>query len=279
MPELPEVETVRRGLRPALLGRRVERAEVRRAGLRWPFPERLAERLAGAGVTEVGRRAKVLLVHLDTGETLLVHLGMTGRMRVDDRVLGEYVHEAGGTPHDHIVLHLDDGARVTFNDARRFGVVDLWPTEALATHRLLAGLGPEPLEVGFDGGTLARGFRGRAAPVKPLLLDGRLVAGIGNIYASEALARAGIHPARAAGRIGRARLDRLAGAIRETLAEAIEAGGSTLQDHRRTDGTAGAFQHRFRAYDRDGHPCGCGGTIRRIVQGGRSTFYCPGCQR
>ena len=286
MPELPEVETVRRGLLPVLEGRRIERAEVRRAGLRWPFPERMAERLAGARVEGIGRRSKYLLAALDTGETWIVHLGMTGRMLVGGRVLGEYVHDAGaeaaGSPHDHVVLDVEGGARVTFNDARRFGVMDLWPTAALHEHRLLRGIGPEPLGHEFSEATLARAFRGKAAPVKAALLDQRLLAGMGNIYASEALHRAGIHPARAAGRVSGARLARLAPVIRAVLEEAIEAGGSTLRDHRQADGELGTFQHRFRVYDRAGQPCrteGCAGTVRRIVQGGRSTFYCPACQR
>lgn len=285
MPELPEVETVRRGLLPVLEGRRIARAEVRRAGLRWPFPERMAERLTDARVEALGRRSKYLLAHLDTGETWIVHLGMTGRMLVGGRVLGEYVHDAGegeGSPHDHVVLDTEDGARVTVNDARRFGVMDLWPTATLHEHRLLRDIGPEPLGNEFSEDTLLRAFRGRSAPVKALLLDQRLLAGVGNIYASEALARAGIHPARAAGRISVARLARLAPAIRDVLSEAIEAGGSTLRDHRQADGEPGTFQHRFRVYERAGEPCateGCGGTVRRIVQGGRSTYYCPACQR
>jgi formamidopyrimidine-DNA glycosylase len=290
MPELPEVETVRRGLLPVLEGRRIARAEVRRAGLRWPFPERMAERLAGARVDGLGRRSKYLLAHLDTGETWIVHLGMTGRMLVGGRALGEYVHDAGegeGSPHDHVVLDIEgeggaDGARVTFNDARRFGAMDLWPTGRLHEHRLLKDIGPEPLGNEFSEAVLARAFRGRAAPVKAALLDQRLLAGMGNIYVSEALHRAGIHPARAAGRISYARLARLAPVIREVLEEAIEAGGSTLRDHRQADGELGTFQHRFRVYDRAGEPCaatGCGGTVRRIVQGGRSTYYCPACQR
>ncbi len=285
MPELPEVETVRRGLLPVLEGRRIARAEVRRAGLRWPFPERMAERLEGARVEGLGRRSKYLLAHLDTGETWIVHLGMTGRMLVGGRTLGEYVHDAGegeGSPHDHVVLDTEDGARVTFNDARRFGAMDLWPTGRLGEHRLLREIGPEPLGREFSADTLARAFRGRAAPVKAALLDQRLLAGMGNIYASEALHRAGIHPARAAGRISYARLARLAPVIREVLEEAIEAGGSTLRDHRQADGAMGAFQHRFRVYERAGEPCGaegCGGMVRRIVQGGRSTYYCPACQR
>lgn len=289
MPELPEVETVRRGLLPVLEGRRIAAAEVRRPDLRWPLPERMAERLAGARVEGLGRRSKYLLAHLDTGETWIVHLGMTGRMLVGGRALGEYVHDARegagegrASPHDHVVIETDEGRRVTFNDARRFGAMDLWPTATLHEHRLLRGIGPEPLSNAFSEATLAEAFRGRRVPVKAALLDQRLLAGIGNIYASEALHRAGIHPARAAGRISAARLARLAPAIRSVLEEAIEAGGSTLRDHRQADGELGTFQHRFRAYEREGQPCatpGCAGVVRRIVQGGRSTYYCPGCQR
>ncbi|EYD73881.1 Formamidopyrimidine-DNA glycosylase [Rubellimicrobium mesophilum DSM 19309] len=285
MPELPEVETVRRGLLPVMEGRRIARAEVRRPDLRWPFPERMAERLTGARVEGIGRRSKYLLVGLDTGETLIVHLGMSGRMLVGGQVLGEYVHDTGaeeGSPHDHVVFHMEDGGRVTFNDARRFGVMDLWPTQDIANHRLLRSIGPEPLGNGFSAETLAQAFKDKAAPVKTALLDQGIVAGLGNIYVSEALARAGIHPTRAAGRIGRERLERLVPAIRQVLEEAIEAGGSTLRDHRRADGELGYFQHSFRVYDQEGKPCrteGCGGTIRRIVQSGRSTYYCPDCQR
>jgi formamidopyrimidine-DNA glycosylase len=284
MPELPEVETVRRGLLPVMEGRRIERADVRRPDLRWPFPERMAERLTGARVTGIGRRSKYLLVELDSGETLLVHLGMSGRMLVGGRVLGEFHHEVGAAPgpHDHVLFDMEGGTRVTFNDARRFGVMDLWPSAAIAEHRLLREIGPEPLGNEFSAETLLRAFRGKAAPVKAALLDQTVVAGLGNIYVSEALARAGIHPARAAGRISAARLERLVPAIRDVLTEAIEAGGSTLRDHRQADGELGYFQHSFRAYDRAGQPClteGCGGTVRRIVQSGRSTYYCPACQR
>ena len=283
MPELPEVETVRRGLAPAMEGRRVLRAEVRREGLRRPFPERLAERLAGARVERLGRRSKHLLADLSTGETLMVHLGMSGRMTVAGEGLGAFVHATGGGGrHDHLVLHVEGGARVTLNDPRRFGSVDLWPTDALARHPALAGLGPEPLSNAFDGPALADRLRGRRTPVKAALLDGRVVAGLGNIYVCEALHRAGIDPRRRAGRISRARAEALVPAIRDVLGEAIEAGGSSLRDHRRADGAPGAFQHAFRAYGREGAPCpteGCGGTIRRLAQGGRSTFFCPACQR
>jgi formamidopyrimidine-DNA glycosylase len=283
MPELPEVETVRRGLTPALEGRRIERAEVRRDGLRRLFPPRLAERLTGARVERLGRRAKTLLLELDTGETALVHLGMSGRMTVSGAGLGVYVHGDGaGAKHDHVVLHAEGGAVVTLNDARRFGVVDLWPTDALGEHPMLRGLGPEPLGNGFDGPALAHRLAGRRMPMKAALLDQRIVAGLGNIYVCEALHRAGVSPRRQAGRVSRARIEGLVPAIRAVLEEAIEAGGSTLRDHRTAEGAPGWFQHRFRAYGREGEPCptdACGGRIRRIVQSGRSTFHCPSCQR
>ena len=287
MPELPEVETVRRGLVPAMEGRRIERAEVRRPDLRWPFPPGMAERLTGARVERLRRRSKYILADLDTGETLLVHLGMSGRMTISG-VAAPFVpghfHHAHALPqkHDHVVLDMQGGARITFNDPRRFGAMDLMATGTAEAHPLLAALGPEPLGNGFSADRLAAAFEGRKAPVKALLLDQRVVAGLGNIYVSEALFRSGIHPERAAGRIGRARLERLTTEIRAVLAEAIEAGGSSLRDFRQADGELGYFQHNFRVYDREDQPCaapGCAGTIRRIVQSGRSSYYCPRCQR
>jgi formamidopyrimidine-DNA glycosylase len=283
MPELPEVETVRRGLEPILAGQVIARAVANRQDLRWPLPERLAERLGGRRVEALRRRSKYLLADLSSGETLLVHLGMSGRMLVSGQALGVFHHDhpAPGK-HDHVVLETEAGARITFNDARRFGAMDLMPTEAADAHWLLRDLGPEPLGNGFHEGYLAERFRGKAAPVKAALLDQRIVAGLGNIYVAEALHRAGISPHRAAGRIGAARLARLAAAVREVLAEAIEAGGSSLRDHRQTSGELGYFQHAFRAYDRAGQPCptpGCPGTIRRSVQSGRSSYHCPACQR
>ena len=291
MPELPEVETVRRGLTPALEGARLTRVEVRRADLRWPFPERMAERLTGAIVRGLGRRSKYLLLHLDTGETLIVHLGMSGRMVVDalssaraagDLQPGTFHRDAGWLPqHDHVVFHTDRH-RVTFNDARRFGAMDLWPTDRLEDHWLMAKLGPEPLGNAFHEAHLVAAFAGRNTPVKSALLDQRIVAGLGNIYVSEALHRAGIAPTRKAGRIAAPRVARLVPIIRDVLGEAIAAGGSSLRDHRQADGELGYFQHSFRVYDRAGHPCptpGCAGEIRRIVQSGRSTFHCPACQR
>ncbi|HMO06980.1 MAG TPA: bifunctional DNA-formamidopyrimidine glycosylase/DNA-(apurinic or apyrimidinic site) lyase [Paracoccaceae bacterium] len=283
MPELPEVETVRRGLVPVLEGHRIARAEVRRPDLRWPFPPRMAERLTGATVMAVRRRSKYLLADLSTGEVLLVHLGMSGRMLVSGAMLGEFLH--GGppaAPHDHVVLHIEGGARVTFNDARRFGAMDLMPQGQEDRHPLLAHLGPEPLGNGFSESGLAARLAGRRTPVKAALLDQTVVAGLGNIYVAEALFRAGISPRRLAGNLGPRRISRLVPAIRDVLAEAIAAGGSSLRDYRQADGELGYFQHAFRVYGREGQPCatpGCGGAVARIVQSGRSSFYCPRCQR
>ncbi|MCU4651594.1 bifunctional DNA-formamidopyrimidine glycosylase/DNA-(apurinic or apyrimidinic site) lyase [Roseibacterium sp. SDUM158016] len=288
MPELPEVETVRRGLAPVLEGAVIARAEVNRPDLRWPFPERMAERLTGARVERLRRRSKYILADLDTNETLIVHLGMSGRMIVSGagggrEMPGHFAHDhPAPEKHDHVVLDTDAGMRVTFNDARRFGAMDLAPTETVEAHWLLADLGPEPLGNAFDEVHLAKRFSGKRTPVKTALLDQRIVAGLGNIYVCEALNRAGISPLRHAGRIGPERLSRLVTEIRAVLAEAIDAGGSSLRDYRQADGDLGYFQHSFRAYGREGEPCqtsGCAGTIRRKVQGGRSTFYCPACQR
>jgi formamidopyrimidine-DNA glycosylase len=282
VPELPEVETVRRGLEPVMAGRRIVAADVRRPDLRWPFPERLAARLAGRRVTGLGRRSKYLLVALDGGETLIVHLGMSGRLLVSGGVVGDFAHAVPAPQkHDHVVLEIEGGAQVTFNDARRFGSMDLWPTEALDNHRLMAGLGPEPLGNSFDGPYLADRLRGRVTPVKAVLLDQRAVAGLGNIYACEALWRAGISPLAPARDVGDMGAERLAAAVRAVLLEAIEAGGSTLRDYRRTDGELGYFQHAFAVYGREGEACrtpGCTGSVARAVQSGRSSFHCPACQ-
>ncbi|WP_212522956.1 bifunctional DNA-formamidopyrimidine glycosylase/DNA-(apurinic or apyrimidinic site) lyase [Actibacterium sp. MT2.3-13A] len=283
MPELPEVETVRRGLAPVMEGARIARAEVNRPDLRWPFPERMAERLTGARVEHLGRRSKYILAGLDTGETLLIHLGMSGRMLVSGDPLGRFHHDhPAPQKHDHVVLHMENGARVTFNDARRFGAMDLCPSEAAAGHAWLARLGPEPLGNAFHEDYLIGRFRGRMSPVKSALLDQHVVAGLGNIYVCEALHRAGISPTRKAGRIAEGRVAALVPVIREVLTEAIAAGGSSLKDFRHSDGELGYFQHSFRAYGREGKSCqtpGCHGKIRRIVQSGRSSFYCAECQR
>lgn len=294
MPELPEVETVMRGLKPVLEGRRIEAVNLRRAGLRFPFPQGFAERLAGRRVTSLWRRAKYILAGLDSGEVLLVHLGMTGRFTVftgqGARNLGEFYFEtaageAGQGPHDHVVLALEDGTRVVYTDPRRFGVMDLFPESEATTHKLLGGVGVEPLGNEFNGAFLAGRFRGKAAPLKAALLDQHIIAGLGNIYVCEALYRARLSPRRKARTLVKKkghdpRLDELVRHVREVLAEAITAGGSTLQDFAHTDGAAGAFQQRFLVYDREGEPCmSCGAPIERLVQSGRSTFYCRHCQK
>jgi formamidopyrimidine-DNA glycosylase len=283
LPELPEVETVRRGLLPAMEGQRVLSAEVRRPDLRWPFPERMAERLEGRRVLGLRRRSKYILADLDSGESLLIHLGMSGRMLVSGRALGEFHHDhPAPSRHDHVVIAMEGGARITFNDARRFGAMDLMPTDRAEEHWLLAGLGPEPLGNAFHEDYLVARLRGRATPIKAALLDQRIVAGLGNIYVCEVLHRAGLSPRRQAGRIAARRVAGLVPVIRDVLAEAIEAGGSSLRDYRQADGELGYFQHAFRVYDREGEPCpapGCGGRIARIVQSGRSSYYCPSCQR
>lgn len=294
MPELPEVETVRRGLEPAMVGARIERVELRRDGLRFPFPDRFGERLAGRSIESLGRRAKYLLADLSGGDVLVMHLGMTGRFTVIEAGAGAtapgvFHHEAGGSAaHDHVVFRLSNGHVVVYNDARRFGFMTLVPRIALEGHPLFAGLGVEPLGNALDGALLARLFAGKAAPLKAALLDQRLVAGLGNIYACEALHRAGLSPRRAAGTLvtrgGKpsAAAERLAVVIREVLEEAVAAGGSSLRDYAHTDGSLGYFQHTFRVYDREGEPCptpGCRGTVQRLVQSGRSTFFCASCQR
>lgn len=283
MPELPEVETVRRGLAPAMEGQRIARADVRREGLRWPFPPRMAERLTGALVLGLRRRSKYILCDLDSSETFLVHLGMSGRMTVSGDPLGQF-HHAHPAPqkHDHVVLKMETGARITFNDPRRFGAMDLFATGAEADHPLLAKLGPEPLGNSFHEEYLVAVLAGKKTPIKAALLDQRIVAGLGNIYVCEALHRAGINPKRQAGQLSAVRLRALVPVIRTVLDEAIASGGSSLKDFRQASGELGYFQHAFRVYDREGAPCstpGCTGTVRRIVQSGRSSFYCPQCQR
>ncbi len=282
MPELPEVETVRRGLLPVMEGRTILQAQVNRPDLRWPLPERMAERLTGQRVLALRRRSKYLLADLSGGETLLVHLGMSGRMLVSGAMLGAFHHDhPAPQKHDHVVLDMEGGARVTFNDARRFGAMDLMPSDSAESHPLLAVLGPEPLGNGFDESYLVAALKGRRTPIKAALLDQHLVAGLGNIYVCETLFRAGLSPRLLAGDLGPAQVAALVPIIREVLAEAIEAGGSSLRDYRQADGELGYFQHSFRVYDREGQACttpGCGGTIQRIVQSGRSSFYCPQCQ-
>ena len=275
MPELPEVETVMRGLAARLSGRRLVRAEVRREGLRWPFPAGLVERLEGAGVVGFRRRAKYILMRLEGGWSVLLHLWMSGRVLIRARGANAVAL------HEHLVLETDDGWLVGLVDPRRFGAVDLVRTEAEDGHRLLAGLGPEPLEAGFTGRVLLAGLRGKRTPVKAALLDQRVVAGLGNIYVCEALFRAGIGPETLAGTLSAPRVGRLVREIKATLGEAIAAGGSSLRDYVQPSGELGYFQHAWRVYGREGERCGrcpglprCGGIVR-AVQSGRSTFYCP----
>jgi formamidopyrimidine-DNA glycosylase len=270
MPELPEVETTVRGLVPVLEGRRLASVEARRADLRRAFPSDLRQRLTGARVTQLGRRAKYGLIGTDRGDTLVFHLGMSGKWRVDPEELG---------PHDHVVLETEEGRHLALNDPRRFGSLDLVRTDELLTFGPFAKLGPEPLGEEFTTSYLQQALDGRSAPIKALLLDQRIVAGLGNIYVCEALHMAGIAPGRAGGRIATARLDALVAAIRQVLFAAIEAGGSTLRDYARPSGELGYFASQWRVYGREGDSCGCGSPIRRRAEGGRSTFFCPRCQR
>jgi len=283
VPELPEVETVRRGLEPVMQGAVIQEALVRRADLRWPFPERMAERLNGQKVEALRRRSKYILADLSSGETLIIHLGMSGRMQIASDQVGSFYHAKGPLEkHDHVVFEMAGGARVTFNDARRFGHMDLSKTEALEDHWLIRDIGPEPFGNAFNEEYLIERLKGRNTPIKSALLDQRLVAGLGNIYVCEVLFQTGISPKRKAGQLSKARVASLVPAIRDVLSRAIEAGGSSLQDHRQADGELGYFQHAFRVYDREGEPClreGCGGQVRRVVQSGRSSFYCTTCQR
>ena len=270
MPELPEVETTRRGIRPALVGRVVERMVLREGRLRWPVPRGLPAKLAGQRILDVRRRAKYLLIELEQG-TLLSHLGMSGSLRV---------LPAGTAPiaHDHYDLVLDSGRCLRFNDPRRFGCL-LWVTGDSARHRLLKNLGPEPLEPGFDAGYLAVKARGRKVAIKQFLMDQRVVVGVGNIYASESLFRAGVSPRRPAGRVSRERLERIVVATREVLGEAIRQGGTTLRDYVNADGAPGYFAQDLFVYERAGSACRrCGANVRQVVQGQRSTYYCPTCQ-
>jgi formamidopyrimidine-DNA glycosylase len=293
MPELPEVETVKRGLEPHLVGQVFTRIELRRADLRFAFPHDFAGRLEGVKVESLTRRAKYILAHLSTGEILILHLGMTGRFTVlaheGARNLGEFYFETGSGAsadglHDHVVFHLGSGARIVYNDPRRFGFMDLAAPDEGMRHKMLRDIGIEPLGNELSGSFLAEAFRGKKAPLKAALLDQRIIAGLGNIYVCEALHRAKLSPKRKAGTMVKAksydpRLDALSQHVREILNEAIIAGGSTLQDYQQVTGEKGSYQQRFSAYDREGEPCSCGGVIKRIVQSGRSTFYCPACQK
>ncbi|GHE46053.1 formamidopyrimidine-DNA glycosylase [Camelimonas fluminis] len=302
MPELPEVETVRLGLAPVLTGATIARVEINRPNLRFPFPDSFANRLTGQTVISLGRRAKYLLADLSSGEVLAMHLGMTGRFTIHAPDGGpaeaqETVSSPGAfyynnvitpqgagapSPHDHVLLHLGSGATIVYNDARRFGFMELVARAALDSHPLFRNIGVEPLGNALSGGLLRQLIAGKAAPLKAALLDQRLIAGLGNIYVSEALHRAGLSPYRKAGTLDEVEAGRLAGVIRDVLTEAVAAGGSTLKDFHHADGALGYFQHAFRVYDRAGSPCptpGCNGVITRAVQSGRSTFWCESCQR
>lgn len=276
MPELPEVETVRRGLAPVLEGQVLARVEQRRPDLRWPIPEGFSKRLTGRRIERLERRAKYILWYLEGDIVLILHLGMSGRVLISE-----------GRPdpieaHDHIIFTTEAGIVVRFNDARRFGMVDLATADTVFEHKLLADLGPEPLGNAFSGPALADALAGRRTPIKAALLDQRIVSGLGNIYVCEALHMSAISPLRLAANIGARRAERLVVSIRDVLSEAIKAGGSTLRDHVQPTGELGYFQHSFKVYDREGQACpksGCRGTVRRIVQSGRSTFYCASCQR
>jgi len=302
MPELPEVETVRLGLAPVLTGAVIARVEVNRPNLRFPFPEGFARRLTGQTIISLARRAKYLLADLSSGEVLAMHLGMTGRFTIHapdsgpaqapkiaaspgafyyNKVLAPQ-GDAAPSPHDHVLLHLASGATIVYNDARRFGFMELVDRAGLDSHPLFRNIGVEPLGNALGGGLLRQLFAGKAAPLKAALLDQRLIAGLGNIYVSEALHRAGLSPWRKAGTLDEVEAERLAGAIRDVLTEAVAAGGSTLKDFHHADGALGYFQHAFRVYDRAGAPCpapGCNAVIARAVQSGRSTFWCESCQR
>jgi formamidopyrimidine-DNA glycosylase len=296
MPELPEVETVRRGLQPVMEGARFTKVEARRPDLRRPLPKDFVKRLEGRTVTGLGRRAKYLLADLSSGDVLMMHLGMSGSFRVaeeknakkGDQTPGDFHHpRSDDRTHDHIVFHMSSGARIAFNDPRRFGLMLLVPRADLAEHPLMKEIGPEPLGNAFDAAMLAAACHGKQTSLKAALLDQKVVAGLGNIYVCEALYGAHLSPKRKASTIAdrkgapNERAEHLVDAIKVVLGDAIKAGGSSLRDHRRTDGELGYFQHHFRVYDREGEPCktpGCKGTVKRIVQAGRSTFFCPVCQ-
>lgn len=279
MPELPEVETVRRGLIPRMVGHRVVRLTQRRKDLRVALPARFAERVEGRTILAIDRRAKYLLLRLDDGQTLIVHLGMSGRMTLHD---ARSAAEHPFVRHDHVVLDMDDGWQVRFNDARRFGLMLLVPTETVAQHKAFKGLGPEPLDELFDGAALAARLKGKRTPIKAALLDQKTLVGVGNIYACEALFLSGISPRRSAHTVQGDRAARLVEAIKQVLSRSIDDGGSTLRDHVQPGGELGYFQTRFNVYDRTGAPCptrDCGRLVKRLVQSGRSTFYCARCQR
>jgi formamidopyrimidine-DNA glycosylase len=290
MPELPEVETIRRGLEPVLVGQRIQRVEQRRADLRFPFPENFGKRLTNRTVVSLQRRAKYMLAHLDDGTVLIIHLGMSGRISiVGQGQLGQFTHNQGNRDaHDHVVLRLASGTEIVYNDPRRFGLMDLTTEAALDTHPLLASIGIEPLGPDLTPEYLARQAAGRRSDLKSFLLDQRIIAGLGNIYVCEALFRTRLKPSRAAACLAtatgkpNARTTALIPHIKDVLNDAIAAGGSTLKDYTQADGSLGYFQHSFHVYGREGEPCltpACRGMVRRTVQAGRSTFFCPVCQR
>ena len=294
MPELPEVETVRRGLEPVLVGNVIAHVEQRRADLRFPLPDRFDEQLTGRAVEALDRRAKYLLARLDDGKVLVMHLGMTGRFAIEKadgthNTPGRFAYEPSQIPkHEHIVFHLGDGAAIRYSDVRRFGIMDLVPASMLDRHALFRGLGVEPLGDDLSTAWLAAKLKGKTTTTKATLLDQRLIAGLGNIYVCEALHEAGISPTKRAGLLATKtgkpteKTDALVKSIKAVLRSAIKAGGSSLRDYRHTDGRLGRFQHFFKTYGRTGEPCtqeGCNGTIQRIVQSGRSTFFCPVCQK
>ena len=282
MPELPEVETVCTGLEPVMKNQIILKAEVNRPNLRWPFPPNMAQRLTGTCVVRLWRRSKYILIDLDSDETLIIHLGMSGRMLISDVRVGNFQF---GHPkkekHDHVVFYMENDVRIIFNDARRFGMMDLAPTPRLSQHKLLVSLGPEPLGNSFNETYLQSALTGKNSPIKQVLLDQRVIAGLGNIYVCEVLHHASISPKRRSGSLSKKRIGRIVPIVREVLSKAILAGGSSLKDYRQADGELGYFQHSFCVYGRESLPClkdNCGGTIRRIQQSGRSTFYCPTCQ-
>lgn len=283
MPELPEVETVLRGLAPVLEGRTISQARVNRPDLRWPFPENMAERLNGQKVLALRRRSKYILLDLSSGETLLIHLGMSGRVLISGDPLGQFVHEHPALQkHDHVIFDIDNGARVTFNDPRRFGAMDLLCTDTADKHSLLRDIGPEPLSNMFNESYLIERIKQKKSAIKSVLLDQKVVAGLGNIYVCEILYKAGISPTRLAEKIAHKRIAALVPITRQVLNEAIKAGGSSLRDYRQADGELGYFQHKFNVYGRESQPCfteGCGQPIKRITQSGRSSFYCNQCQK
>lgn len=283
MPELPEVETVMRGIEPAMTGHKIHKLILNRPDLRWPFPSGMEERVSGTKVRGLRRRSKYILADLDSDETLLIHLGMSGRILVSRDPLGNFAHDHPPLQkHDHVIFDMENGARITFNDPRRFGAMDLLETNLGDAHPLLCKIGPEPFGNAFNEGYLVNILKKKNSPIKSALLDQRVVAGLGNIYVCEVLFKAGISPKTIARKISAKRTMPISQIIKEVLAEAIEAGGSTLKDFRHSDGELGYFQHRFKVYGREGEPCvneGCETKIRRIVQSGRSSFYCPKCQR